>query len=101
MKAAVLTSLNKDLEIIDLKIPELKRGQISLHDVFLVHGSEPNTSDKSRRGMTMRFMPTTSLFDHKLAKEQFNNMRVPDHSERKIYHMRGVDRCGQNRLIYA
>ena len=36
---------------------ELKRGQISLHDVFLVHGSEPNTSDKSRRGMTMRFMP--------------------------------------------
>lgn len=80
---------------------ELKRGQISLHDVFLVHGSEPNTSDKSRRGMTMRFMPTTSLFDHKLAREQFNNMRVPDHSERKIYHMRGVDRCGQNRLIYA
>jgi len=66
-----------------------------------VHGSEPNTSDKSRRGMTMRFMPTTSLFDHKLAREQFNNMRVPDHSERKIYHMRGVDRCGQNRLIYA
>ena len=51
--------------------------------------------------MTMRFMPTTSLFDHKLAREQFNNMRVPDHSERKIYHMRGVDRCGQNRLIYA
>ena len=80
---------------------ELKSGQISLHDVFLVHGSEPNTSDKSRRGMTMRFMPTTSLFDHKLAREQFNNMRVPDHSERKIYHMRGVDRCGQNRLIYA
>ena len=28
MKAAVLTSLNKDLEIIDLKIPELKRGQV-------------------------------------------------------------------------
>ena len=80
---------------------ELKRGQISLHDVFLVHGSEPNTSDKSRRGMTMRFMPTTSLFDHQLARDQFNNMRVPDHSERKIYHMRGVDKCGKNRLIYS
>ena len=78
----------------------LKRGQISLHDVFLVHGSEPNTSDKSRRGMTMRFMPTTSLFDRQLAKEQFNNMRVPDHSERKIYQMRGIDRCGRNNLIY-
>ena len=80
---------------------ELKRGQISLHDVFLVHGSEPNTSDNSRRGMTMRFMPTTSLFDHQLARDQFNNMRVPDHSERKIYHMRGVDKCGKNRLIYS
>jgi hypothetical protein len=78
----------------------LKRGQISLHDVFLVHGSEPNTSPNPRRGMTMRFMPTTSVFDHQLAREQYKNMRVPDHSERRIYHMRGVDRSGRNTLIY-
>jgi ectoine hydroxylase-related dioxygenase (phytanoyl-CoA dioxygenase family) len=78
----------------------LKRGQISLHDVFLVHGSEPNTSPNPRRGMTMRFMPTTSIFDHQLAREQYNNMKVPDHSDRKIYHMRGVDRSGRNTLIY-
>ena len=78
----------------------LKRGQISLHDVFLVHGSEPNTSPNPRRGMTMRFMPTSSVFDHQLAREQYNNMKVPDHSERKIYHMRGVDRSGRNTLIY-
>ena len=77
----------------------LRKGQISLHDVYLVHGSEPNTSDKPRRGMTMRFMPTTSVFDHDLAREQYNNMRVPDHSERRIYHMRGVDRSGKNKLI--
>jgi len=77
----------------------LEKGQISLHDVFLVHGSEPNTSHKSRRGMTMRFMPTTSVFDHALAREQFNNMRVPDHSDRKIYQMRGIDRSGHNNLI--
>ena len=79
----------------------LKRGQISLHDVFLVHGSEPNTSPNPRRGMTMRFMPTTSVFDHQLARELYNNMKVPDHSERRIYHMRGVDRSGRNKLIYA
>ena len=78
----------------------LKRGQISLHDVFLVHGSEPNTSPNPRRGMTMRFMPTSSVFDHQLAREQYNNMKVPDHSERRIYHMRGVDRSGKNTLIY-
>jgi len=79
----------------------LKRGQISLHDVFLVHGSEPNTSPNPRRGMTMRFMPTTSVFDHQLARELYNNMKVPDHSERRIYHMRGADRSGRNKLIYA
>ena len=78
----------------------LERGQISLHDVFLAHGSEPNTSGKPRRGMTMRFMPTSSVFDHDLAREQYNNMRVPDHSTRKIYHMRGVDRSGKNTLVY-
>jgi ectoine hydroxylase-related dioxygenase (phytanoyl-CoA dioxygenase family) len=77
----------------------LKRGQISLHDVFLVHGSEPNISPNPRRGMTMRFMPTSSVFDHQLAREQYNNMKVPDHSDRRIYLMRGVDRSGRNTLI--
>ena len=38
----------------------LKRGQISLHDVYLVHGSEANNSNKARRAITMRFMPTSS-----------------------------------------
>lgn len=93
----LLKSEYDESEAVDLV---LKRGQISLHDVFLVHGSEPNTSPNPRRGMTMRFMPTTSVFDHQLAREQYNNMRVPDHSERRIYHMRGVDRSGKNTLIY-
>ena len=79
----------------------LERGQISLHDVFLAHGSEPNTSSKSRRGMTMRFMPMTSIFDHQLAREQYKNMHVPDHSERKIFHMRGIDRSGKNNLAFG
>ena len=34
----------------------LKAGQVSLHDVFLLHGSEANNSDKSRRGMTLRYI---------------------------------------------
>jgi len=48
----------------------LKRGQISLHDVYLVHGSEANNSSKARRAITMRFMPTTSFFDHQMVKEK-------------------------------
>jgi len=42
----------------------LKRGQISLHDVYMVHGSKENNSPNSRRAMTMRFFPLSSKFDH-------------------------------------
>ncbi len=94
----LLKSEYDEAEAVDLV---LEKGQISLHDVFLVHGSEPNRSPRSRRGMTMRFMPTTSVFDHVLARERYNNLRVPDHSERRIYHMRGIDRSGRNKLVYA
>ena len=41
----------------------LQPGQVSLHDVYLVHGSAANTSEHPRRGMTMRYMPTTSTFE--------------------------------------
>ena len=78
----------------------LKRGQISLHDVYLVHGSEANYSSKSRRGMTMRFMPTTSFFDHTLAKEKYNNLNVNKYANRKIYHARGIDKSKKNILEY-
>ncbi len=48
----------------DKAVPlELEAGQMSLHDVYLLHGSEANDSGKPRRGMTMRFMPGTSVFD--------------------------------------
>ncbi len=49
----------------------LEGGQISLHDVYLMHGSEPNTSDKHRRGMTLRYMPTTSVYRREIEAEGF------------------------------
>ncbi|HJP30247.1 MAG: phytanoyl-CoA dioxygenase family protein [Candidatus Latescibacteria bacterium] len=35
----------------------MKAGQISLHSDLLLHGSEPNRSDRRRCGLTMRFVP--------------------------------------------
>jgi ectoine hydroxylase-related dioxygenase (phytanoyl-CoA dioxygenase family) len=80
----------------------LKRGQISLHDVYLVHGSEANNSPKARRAITMRFMPTSSLFDHKLARDNqlFSKLNVNKYSDRKVYHIRGVDVSKKNNLTY-
>ena len=73
----------------------LEPGQVSLHDVFLYHGSEANQSDHPRRGMTLRFMPTTSVYEHDRAT-RFQRDGVLVMSERTIYLMRGVDRSGQN-----
>ena len=36
----------------------LEAGQISLHASTLVHGSEPNTSDRRRCGLTLRYIPS-------------------------------------------
>lgn len=82
----------------------LKAGQISLHDVYLLHGSEPNRSDKPRRGMTLRFMPTTSHYNRDIERELHHENQYPwaaaEQIERMqrlpLFLMRGVDRCGLN-----
>ena len=37
---------------------ELAPGEMSLHHVKLIHGSEPNPSDKRRIGLAVRYIPT-------------------------------------------
>ena len=73
----------------------LKAGQMSIHDVYLVHGSKENKSKKSRRGMTMRFMPTTSYFDRSFAKQISLDTGI-DHRERTLFLMSGIDKSGKN-----
>ncbi len=40
---------------------ELKAGDVSVHNPTIIHGSSPNTSDKWRVGLTLRYIPTTTL----------------------------------------
>lgn len=44
----------------------LKAGQMSLHDVAIVHGSKANNSDKQRIGIAVRYMPTHVYQDGKV-----------------------------------
>lgn len=74
---------------------ELKAGQISLHDVYLFHGSEPNRSDQSRRGLTLRYMPTSSVYQHEKSKPD-GKPKPLNMSQRTVYQMRGDDVSGQN-----
>ena len=68
---------------------ELKEGQLSLHDVYLMHASDPNRSANPRRGMTLRVMPTTSVYRRDLNKS-------PVDGSRPLFLMRGYDESGQN-----
>ena len=73
----------------------LAPGQMSLHDIYMVHGSAPNTSGRRRAGIALRYMPSTSLFDRGLAKDP-GDSRSANFSDRPIWLARGVDRHGGN-----
>ena len=62
-------TLNQTLKNVDeiknkAKSVVLNPGMFSIHDVFLFHGSQANVSGKRRAGLTYRYMPATSFFDH-------------------------------------
>ena len=44
-----------EAEAVDL---ELQPGEMSLHHVLVVHGSEPNRSEQPRHGFAIRYIPT-------------------------------------------
>lgn len=79
---------------------ELKAGQISFHDIFLVHGSNPNRSSQRRAGYTLRYMPTSSHFDRTISNKEntpcSDKTNVLNFSTRPIWLVRGIDCCGKN-----
>ena len=94
-------ALNQELDASEYNEREaadicLEAGQISLHDVYLVHGSEPNMSAKRRAGFACRYMPTTSVFDRALGAELQKRSGRVDFATRPLVMMRGVDRSGAN-----
>jgi ectoine hydroxylase-related dioxygenase (phytanoyl-CoA dioxygenase family) len=78
----------------------LAPGQISLHDVYTVHGSAHNRSTKRRADYAIRYMPATSLYDRSddhpatvYARENSPNM---NYTKRPIWLVRGRDRAGND-----
>ena len=51
-----------DSEAVDI---ELMPGDISIHNPFLIHGSNFNTSDRWRIGLTLRYIPTSTYVNRK------------------------------------
>ena len=74
----------------------LRAGQLSLHDVYLVHGSNPNRSGRRRAGYVMRYLPGTSFYDREMEVGQSSDIGVSDFAMRPIWLARGADRTGRN-----
>lgn len=75
---------------------ELEAGELSLHDVYLTHGSQPNRSNRRRAGLAIRYMPGTSLFDRSSGNDYTSAGYHVDFSGRPIWLLRGTDQTGKN-----
>ncbi len=74
----------------------LQPGQISIHDVYLVHGSGANLSDRRRMGLVLRIMPATSFYNHNSGKTKEDAGSPHGYSRRALYLLRGEDRSKRN-----
>lgn len=74
----------------------LQAGQISLHDVYMVHDSGPNVTDQRRAAFIVRIMPATSFYDHALGREYARQHPSQDYGHRALYLLRGQDQTGRN-----
>merc|ERR1711865_568696 len=96
-KHVVLNQYIPEDELSKMQSPvdlELDPGQFSLHDVFTVHGSDANTSPRRRAGVTLRYMPTSSLFDRHLFPVDASRGYTVDWAKRPIFLLRGQDAAG-------
>lgn len=74
----------------------LRAGQLSCHDVGIVHGSQPNTSGRRRAGFAVRYMPSSSLYDRSIDPGAASATVPLEFAARPIWLLRGVDRHGAN-----
>jgi hypothetical protein len=75
---------------------ELRAGQMSLHDVYMIHGANANRSPRRRTGVALRYMPATSLFDRSLRPVDGQSGVPVNFAQRPLWLVRGIDRAGND-----
>ena len=77
---------------------ELEPGEMSLHDVYMIHGASANRSMQRRSGVALRYMPATSVFERNLRPADGKTGLALDFAKRPLWLVRGTDRSGRNDL---
>jgi hypothetical protein len=90
--------LPDDVDLDRVETDDLPAGAFSLHDVYLVHGSKPNRSNRRRAGFVIRYMPTSSHFDRAAARSGSNHVAL-NLAERPLFLLRGEDRTEKTGVI--
>ena len=78
---------------------ELQPGQMSLHDVYMIHGAQANTSGLRRTGVALRYMPATSVFERDLRPVDGKTGVPVNFARRPLWLLKGVDRSGRNDFV--
>jgi ectoine hydroxylase-related dioxygenase (phytanoyl-CoA dioxygenase family) len=75
-------------DVVDARRAEniiLRRGDVSFHDSYIVHGSQPNYSNRRRAALTVRYVPAST--------------RIQPRADRKQYLVRGEDANNGNQYM--
>ena len=75
---------------------ELQPGEMSLHDVYMLHGAARNVSSKRRAGVALRYMPASSVFERNLNPAGGNSGVPVAFASRPLWLLRGRDASGRN-----
>ena len=77
---------------------ELEPGQMSMHDVYMIHGAKANRSSRRRTGVALRYMPSSSVFERNLRPVDGKTGLALDFANRPLWLVKGTDRSGRNDL---
>lgn len=75
---------------------ELEPGQMSMHDVHMIHGARVNRSTRRRAGVALRYMPGSSVFERGINPTDGKSGVPVAFATRPLWLLRGRDRTGRN-----
>ena len=87
---------DSEFNVEDAVALELEPGEMYVSDVFSLHGGGLNRSDSARTGFSIRYFPSTSIYEHDVAPGHAATSSYNDFKSRPLHLLRGVDRSGGN-----
>lgn len=78
---------------------DLPAGGLSLHDVYLIHGSAANRSGKRRAAFVIRYMPATCHYDRAAVTSGGSPLVDVKLRDRPLFLVRGRERSGKTTLL--